>query len=92
MRQPAPYKTDRSPHVMALQGLNDTVYYVVQYAWMLLMYCIFMGIFVGFGSAIGLKIFTKNSYTVQASPAQHAQHASCYNCQALRPRRRRRAT
>lgn len=49
-----------------MQGLGEGVYYVVQYCWMMAMYCVFMVVFVAFGSAIGLKIFTLNSYTVQA--------------------------
>lgn len=51
--------------MMRMQGLRDEAYYVVQYIWMVAMYCVFMVVFVGFGSAIGLKIFTLNSYGVQ---------------------------
>lgn len=47
------------------QGLRDSVYYLVQYVWMVSMYCLFMAIFVLFGSLLGLSIFTQNSYTVQ---------------------------
>lgn len=48
-----------------MQGLGEGVYYVVNYLWMLGMYLLFTAVFVGFGSAIGLKIFTLNSYSVQ---------------------------
>jgi len=51
--------------MMKMQGLKDGAYYAVQYVWMVLMYCLFMTIFVIFGSLIGLKIFTLNSYSVQ---------------------------
>lgn len=51
--------------MMKMQGLNDAAYYLVQYLWMVLLYCVFMTIFVIFGSLIGLKIFTLNSYSLQ---------------------------
>lgn len=51
--------------MMKMQGLKDGAYYAVQYVWMVLLYCLFMAIFVIFGSLIGLKIFTLNSYSVQ---------------------------
>lgn len=41
------------------------MYFAVQYIWMVLLYCIFMGVFVLVGGGIGLKIFTMNSYSVQ---------------------------
>ncbi len=47
------------------QGLQDGAYYLVQYAWMVGMYCLFMAIFVLFGSLLGLKIFLRNSATLQ---------------------------
>uniref|UniRef100_A0A1D1ZSY0 ABC transporter domain-containing protein n=1 Tax=Auxenochlorella protothecoides TaxID=3075 RepID=A0A1D1ZSY0_AUXPR len=52
--------------MMKMQGLRDGVYFAVQYIWMVLLYCIFMGVFVLVGGGIGLKIFTMNSYSVQA--------------------------
>lgn len=48
-----------------MQGLNEVAYYVVQYIWMLTLYSAFTIVFVSFGSVIGLKFFTLNSYTVQ---------------------------
>ncbi|RMZ55080.1 hypothetical protein APUTEX25_005706, partial [Auxenochlorella protothecoides] len=56
----------RRPPVQNLCGLRDGVYFAVQYIWMVLLYCIFMGVFVLVGGGIGLKIFTMNSYSVQA--------------------------
>lgn len=35
------------------------------YVWQLALYLVFMAIFIGFGSAIGLKLFTKNNYGIQ---------------------------
>lgn len=51
--------------MMRMQGLRDGVYFGVQYTWMYLTYCVFMCVFVLFGSLIGLKIFTLNSLSVQ---------------------------
>lgn len=42
------------------------VYYLVTYMWQLSVYIVFMAVFAIFGSAIGLKMFTKNSWGVQA--------------------------
>ncbi len=52
-----------------MQGLRDSAYYVVTYIWQLGLYVLFMGIFVLFGSLIGLKIFLKNSWSVQVRAA-----------------------
>lgn len=51
--------------MMRMQGLREGVYYIVQYCWMVAMYCVFAGTFVAVGSGIGLKIFTLNNYGVQ---------------------------
>lgn len=45
------------------------MYFAVQYIWMVLLYCIFMGVFVLVGGGIGLKIFTMNSYSLQVGVA-----------------------
>ena len=42
------------------------VYYLVTYMWQLSVYIVFMAVFAIFGSVIGLKMFTKNSWGVQA--------------------------
>jgi len=51
--------------MMRMQGLREGVYYAVQYIWMISLYTAFILVFVAFGSAIGLRIFTLNSYSVQ---------------------------
>ena len=50
-----------------MQGLRDPAYYVVQYLWHLLLYCSFVAVFCLVGGLIGLRIFTLNSYSLQAS-------------------------
>jgi hypothetical protein len=48
-----------------MHGLGDGAYWLITYAWDLLLYVIYMLIFILFGSGIGLNIFRKNSYAVQ---------------------------
>ncbi len=43
------------------------VYYLVTYMWQMSVYIVFMAVFAIFGSAIGLKMFTKNSWGVQVN-------------------------
>ena len=50
-----------------LQGLGDGVYYLVMFGWHLALYCAFVAVFCTFGGLIGLRIFTLNSYSLQAS-------------------------
>ncbi|KAG2437860.1 hypothetical protein HXX76_005478 [Chlamydomonas incerta] len=52
--------------MMKMHGLGDGAYWFVTYIWYLMLYCIYMCFFVLFGSAIRLKMFTSNSYSVQA--------------------------
>ncbi|KAK9803177.1 hypothetical protein WJX72_009746 [[Myrmecia] bisecta] len=52
--------------MMKMQGLSDRALHVVTYLWQLCIYIAFMFVFVVFGGLIGLKIFTRNSYGVQA--------------------------
>ncbi len=47
--------------------MSDPVYYLVMWAWNLLLYCAFVFVFCVFGGLIGLKIFTLNSYSLQVS-------------------------
>ena len=54
------------PHDL-LQGLSDGVYYLVMFGWHLALYCAFVAVFCTFGGLIGLRIFTLNSYSLQAS-------------------------
>ncbi|EFN55401.1 hypothetical protein CHLNCDRAFT_23609, partial [Chlorella variabilis] len=48
-------------------GLSDSVFYLVMYCWNLALYCAFVAVFCLFGGLIGLKIFTLNSYSLQAT-------------------------
>ncbi len=43
------------------------VYYLVTYMWQMSVYIVFTAVFAIFGSAIGLKMFTKNSWGVQVN-------------------------
>ena len=43
------------------------VFYLVTYMWQMSVYIVFMAVFAIFGSAIGLKMFTKNSWGVQVN-------------------------
>ncbi|PRW44292.1 ABC transporter A family member 7-like isoform A [Chlorella sorokiniana] len=52
--------------MMKMQGLSDGPYYFVMWGWHLLLYCAFVMVFCIFGGLIGLKIFTLNSYSLQA--------------------------
>ena len=52
--------------MMKMHGLGDGAYWLVTYAWFWLLYVVYMAIFIAFGSAIGLNMFTKNSLGVQA--------------------------
>ena len=43
------------------------VFYLVTYMWQMSVYIVFMAVFAIFGFAIGLKMFTKNSWGVQVN-------------------------
>lgn len=65
-QNPAAAYTHTTPHTTAAtQGLSDSVYHAVNYAWHLLLYCAFVAVFCIFGGLIGLKLFTLNSYSLQ---------------------------
>ena len=51
--------------LMRQQGLTATAYYTATYLWAIAMYCAFMAVFVGFGAAVGLSIFTKTAVGIQ---------------------------
>jgi hypothetical protein len=48
-----------------LQGLRDSAFYLVLWAWHLLLYLAFVAVFCTFGGLIGLRTFTANSYSLQ---------------------------
>ena len=58
-------KEHRLRMMMKMHGLGDGAYWLVTYTWFWALYVVYMAIFVAFGSAIGLKMFTKNSLGVQ---------------------------
>ena len=47
---------DHASRTFMLQGLSDGPYYVVMWAWHLLLYCAFVMVFCIFGGLIGLKV------------------------------------
>lgn len=47
-----------APCALPLQGLSDGPYYLVMWAWHLLLYCAFVTVFCIFGGLIGLKVQT----------------------------------
>ncbi|KXZ51851.1 hypothetical protein GPECTOR_11g29 [Gonium pectorale] len=59
-------KEKRLRMMMKMHGLGDGAYWLVTYLWYLMLYIAYMIFFVVFGSLIRLKIFTTNSYTLQA--------------------------
>jgi hypothetical protein len=55
--------------MMKMHGLGDGAYWLVTYTWFWVLYVVYMGIFIGFGSLIGLNMFTKNNLGIQVRPA-----------------------
>ncbi|XP_062168907.1 ABC transporter A family member 7-like [Alnus glutinosa] len=51
--------------MMKMHGLGDGPYWMISYAYFLLLSFIYMLCFVIFGSVIGLKFFTMNDYSIQ---------------------------
>lgn len=51
--------------MMKMHGLGDGPYWMISYAYFLLISLIYMLCFVIFGSVIGLKFFTMNDYSIQ---------------------------
>lgn len=58
-------KQQRLRIMMKMHGLGDAPYWMISYAYFLAISLIYMICFVLFGSAIGLKIFTLNDYSLQ---------------------------
>lgn len=48
--------------MMKMHGLGDGPYWLVMYAWFVLLYLVYMLVFVAFGSAINLKFFRLTDY------------------------------
>lgn len=65
--EPAAWNLDAVSHsrVEGTGGCECRVFYLVTYIWQMGVYILFMVVFAVFGSAIGLKMFTKNSWGVQ---------------------------
>jgi hypothetical protein len=56
--------------MMKMHGLSDAVYWLVTFCWYLVLSVVYFMLLIGFGSAIGLKFFTLNSYgTPPLSPS-----------------------
>jgi hypothetical protein len=55
-------KERRLRMMMKMHGLGDAAYWTVTAAWFAALYIAYMTVFVGFGSAVGLNMFTRNSY------------------------------
>ncbi|GJZ90411.1 ABC transporter A family member 7-like protein [Tanacetum coccineum] len=51
--------------MMKMHGLGDGPYWMISYAYFLAISLVYMFCFVAFGSAVGLKFFTLNDYTIQ---------------------------
>ncbi|KAI8032084.1 ABC transporter A family member 6 [Camellia lanceoleosa] len=51
--------------MMKMHGLGDDPYWMITYAYFLVIYLAYMLCFVLFGSVIGLKFFTLNDYSIQ---------------------------
>lgn len=58
-------KQQRLRIMMKMHGLGDGPYWMISYAYFLLLSSVYMLVFVIFGSVIGLKFFTLNDYTIQ---------------------------
>lgn len=58
-------KQQRLRIMMKMHGLGDGPYWMISYAYFLLLSCLYMLVFVFFGSVIGLKFFTLNDYSIQ---------------------------
>ncbi|XP_011071621.1 ABC transporter A family member 7-like isoform X1 [Sesamum indicum] len=58
-------KQHRLRIMMKMHGLGDGPYWMISYAYFLAISSIYMLCFVIFGSAIGLKFFTLNDYSIQ---------------------------
>ena len=52
-----------------MHGLGDGAYWMVTYTWFWVLYVVYMAIFIGFGSLIGLNMFTKNNLGIQVRRA-----------------------
>jgi hypothetical protein len=48
--------------MMKMHGLSDGVYWLVTFCWYLVLSVVYFVLLLVFGSAIGLKFFTLNSY------------------------------
>mmetsp|Transcript_29509 Transcript_29509/g.74204 ORF Transcript_29509/g.74204 Transcript_29509/m.74204 type:complete len:651 (+) Transcript_29509:1679-3631(+) len=51
--------------MMKMHGLSDGVYWLVTFGWYLILSIVYFVLLIVFGSGIGLKFFTLNSYGVQ---------------------------
>jgi hypothetical protein len=71
--------------MMKMHGLGDSAYWLVTYCWFLALYCVYVFIFMLFGSLIGLNMFRKNSYGKSISQVMHWLHEDtpCLLCRIV---------
>ena len=62
-----PHKVKQLQMMTKSPWLLRRVFYLVTYMWQMSVYIVFMAVFAIFGSAIGLKMFTMNSWGVQVN-------------------------
>ena len=53
--------------MMKMHGLGDGAYWLITYAWYILLYIAYIAVFIIFGSAVNLQYFRKTNYGIQAS-------------------------
>jgi len=58
-------KQERLRIIMKMHGLGDGPYWMISYAYFLTISMLYVISLVGFGSAIGLKYFRRNDYSIQ---------------------------
>jgi hypothetical protein len=81
--------------MMKMHGLGDGAYWLVTYTWFWCLYVIYMAIFIGFGSLIGLNMFRRNSLWLQVRACAGARGGAlrgaapsrCDPCPIARPPR-----
>lgn len=59
-------KEKRLRMMMKMHGLGDGAYWLITYLWYLALYIVYMLIFVIFGAAIGLEVFRRTNFGIQA--------------------------
>jgi hypothetical protein len=58
-------KENKLRMMMKMHGLLDRAYWLVQYSWFLMLYCVYASAFLAFGTITKLAIFKYNDYGEQ---------------------------